>query len=298
MGNNTSKGFTIIETMLFLAITGVLIAGMIVGVGSSIAIQRYRDSVTTFKAFIQTQYSEINNVSNARDNTWRCDTTTATTSQSGTGTAEAKGQSECVLLGRYIEIRGSTQTVAVVTGYDRPASNTGSNDIDILKTDYTLGVSDTEQNISAMEWGTEIAWPRAAGSALSDSQGSNPTGTEILPASPSNPRSIAILIVRSPDSGLVYTFTLDNPQPIVNINDTILKSMLVTGITNSTFPGQRQRTLCIIPTNFNPAVNSLQGSKMAIYIRAYATNQSAIETRSNEYQASLVSSPRVSTQCP
>lgn len=280
MSKNISPGFTIIESMLFLAITGLLIAGMVVGVGSSIAIQRYRDSVTTLKAFLQTQYSEINNVSNTRDNTWSCDTATATTSQSGTGSAEAVGQSDCVVLGRYIEIRGDTQSVGVVTGFDNPTPNTGT-DVNILKTGYTLGVSTTEQSISTMEWGTEITWPIS---------GTGSTATESVGGT--TPRAIGILIIRSPDSGLVYTFTIDNPQPIAGVNNTLLSSMLVTGVTSTSVAAQRQRTLCILPSGFNPVVNVLEGSKMAIYIRAYATNESAIETRSNEQQAVLGSTTR------
>lgn len=279
MSKRTSHGFTIIESMLFLAVTGVLIAGMIVGIGSSIAIQRYRDSVSTLKAFLQSQYSEINNVNNARDDSWHCDTTTANTSQSGP--SEAKGQSDCVLLGRYIEINGANQKVAIITGYDNPTANTGT-DITILKTGYTLGISSVEQQDSTMEWGTSIAWPIAAGS-----QGTNPTRTENIPASTPNPRSIGILIIRSPDSGLVYTFTQDYPQPIANINDAYLKSLLVTGITSTAVPAQRQRTLCIASGGF------VLASKMAVYIRAYATNESAIETRSNEQQTALGST----TQC-
>ena len=61
-----SAGFTIIETMLVLAITGALVAAMFVGIGTSISIQRYRDAVTTFKDTLQEQYSALANVSNDR----------------------------------------------------------------------------------------------------------------------------------------------------------------------------------------------------------------------------------------
>ena len=44
MGAKTQNGFTIIEVMLFLAITGMLAAAILVGSGVAIGQQRYRDS--------------------------------------------------------------------------------------------------------------------------------------------------------------------------------------------------------------------------------------------------------------
>ena len=39
------RGFTIIEVMLFLALSGVLLAGILGGLGGNIARQRYNDAV-------------------------------------------------------------------------------------------------------------------------------------------------------------------------------------------------------------------------------------------------------------
>ncbi len=258
MSVTNKAGFTIIETMLFLAITGLLIASMLVGVGTSINVQRYRDSVMSLKSLLQDQYSQITSVNNSRDGSWSCDSA-AQTSQ--TGTKEARGQSDCVILGRYITIADSEVTIVPVTGVQPSVSPVG-NDITVLNS-YNFGISSSGEQKSTLDWGTRIAWP-VSGS------GSRPTAT--------TPRSIAILIVRSPDSGSVYTFTSNDISPT---ND--LKSMLVAG---ESTPGQGGRTICIDPNGL------LITSKLAIFIHAFATNSSAIESRSNDIIQSLGSDTR------
>jgi len=84
-------GFTIIETMLFLGITGLLIVGILAGTGNSISIQRYRDSVTSLQSMLQMQYSNVENVSNNSVAAKSCGAKTS-----------PRGQSDCVILGRFI----------------------------------------------------------------------------------------------------------------------------------------------------------------------------------------------------
>ena len=63
------QGFTIIEVILFLAITGALLAGLLAGSVSSIKRQRYNDSVNDFVEFLRRTYSEVVNVENERTGT-------------------------------------------------------------------------------------------------------------------------------------------------------------------------------------------------------------------------------------
>ena len=53
------QGFTIIEVMLVLAITGLMLVGVIAGTYSSIATQRYNDSVRSFSEFLREIYAEV-----------------------------------------------------------------------------------------------------------------------------------------------------------------------------------------------------------------------------------------------
>ena len=59
------KGFTIIEVSLFLAITGLLFLGVIIGVQSSVFRQRFNDSVQNFAEFLRGVYAEAMNVQSA-----------------------------------------------------------------------------------------------------------------------------------------------------------------------------------------------------------------------------------------
>lgn len=56
---NEKSGFTIIEVMLFLAVAGLLMVGVLGGTYSSIATQRYNDSVRGFAEFLRQIYSEV-----------------------------------------------------------------------------------------------------------------------------------------------------------------------------------------------------------------------------------------------
>ena len=252
MGTHSKPGFTIIETMLVLAITGVLIAGLLVGIGSSISNQRYGDAVSSFKALLQDQYSRVSNVSNDRDADWTC-AANATPVQAGGGIAP--GQSDCVLLGRYVGVVNGDISMATIVGYENSTA-AGTNDITELKDNYTLGVSTSSVETTTLEWGAQIAWPSSGGGSK------NPT----------TPRSIAILVVRSPNSGTTYTFSSDNVNDIDAVSDATLKSMLVESTT--AIPGQSERTLCIDPNGVGVP------EKLAVFIGRAANGPGSIESRS------------------
>lgn len=256
MGAFFNRGFTIIETMLVLAITGVLVAALLVGVGTSVNIQRYRDSVTSLKSLVQDQYSRASNVSNDRTNNWSCNSS-AQISQGGS-TLPA-GQSQCLLIGRYISIVDTNISMATVVGY-QTSKNSATSDVAEIVNNYTLGISTSSIESNQLEWGAQIAWAR--------------TGTvdqRLAPAAVT-PRSIAILIVRSPTSGTTYTFTDDNVVPIASVNNAKLKTMLIENTT--TVPGQKERVVCIVPSG-----GIIVPEKIALYIAPSAQDQSAIETR-------------------
>ena len=257
MGIRDTQGFTIIETTLFLAISGVLVVAMIAGAGVSLNIQRYRDASESFKSLLQAQYAALNNVQNGRDNTLTCDSTAAITS----GTV-ARGQSDCILVGRYVRIDQSDITVYNVLAKQTSATTSGTNDITALRNNYALNASSFDREEKTMDWGTQIAWPKSGGGAHS----------------PTTPRTIGILMIRSPDSGLIYTFSSTDIPPDKNVVPQSTFKDPTNGLLQacSGIPGQGARTICV------GSGGLLVAGDMAVYINAYAASASAIEMRSND----------------
>lgn len=254
MGVRRSSGFTIIETMLFLGITGLLIVGVLVGTGVSLNNQRYKDAVETFKGTLQQQYADLGSVQNGRSNTWSCDAT-ARPVEDG---QEIRGQSECLIVGRYLRIEGSSINFYTVLARQNPTPGPATTDIGKLAGNYTYNISTAEVDEKQLEWGTTIAWPRS---------GTGSGGAE--------PRTIGILFIRSPETGNIYTFT-DNsiPRDTASITSQTFTNMMIAG---PSIPGRGQRALCLRSGGL------FSGGDMAVSLSQYAAGASAVETRSNEW---------------
>lgn len=184
------SGFTIIETMLFLGITGLLVMGILAGAGTSINIQRYRDSVTSLQSILQDQYSQVSNVANGRDSGWSCDNN-AVISIGGT---TIPGQSDCVILGRFITTPdGVNLSMSDVVGYISPVAPPATDDITTLKA-YKLQTSPIDPTSYSLEWGASLTDPATKTAS-----------------------AFSMLIVRSPTSGVVRTF-IDSTKVVASRN--------------------------------------------------------------------------------
>jgi len=241
------SGFTIIETMLFLAVTGVLVVAILAGTGTSINIQRYRDSVATLKSVLEQQYSEVTTVRNeARATDLSCNSSAVI---DGSGPKLPRGQSDCVVLGRYVTIVDTAITISTVIG-NTAASSVPTTDIAELQT-YNLSLLPSSTETSSLEWGARIAWPVSGG------------GFHTV----TTPRTISLLILRSPTSGLTYTFSGNDVEPTLSLKDMIKPGIIV--------PGQSERTICIDS-------DGGFGGGLAVFVGAYASNASFIEVHSND----------------
>lgn len=238
MGSTYERGFTIIETMLFLAITGVLIVTILVGTGTSINIQRYRDSVISLQTTLQDQYSEVINVRNSVSaNEMTCDNNAnVTTNQNAP--ASPRGQGDCVVLGRYIAtINSSTLSINTVVGYIPPSAKLSSNDLDTLQL-YKLNTIPSSTEEYTIEWGSSVHRP--GGDA---------------------PLAFSLLILRSPTSGIVRTFI--NP-------DTSIATKDIGDLVAATYLTQPLKA-CV------DAGGLFGTNKMAISITAGATSTTGVE---------------------
>lgn len=191
MGAKTQNGFTIIEVMLFLAITGMLAAAILVGSGVAIGQQRYRDSVSSLQSYIQQQYNKVINVTNDRDKSWTCDSNGIVTQTDTPSAGEARGTTDCVMLGRLMTVdeTGTSLKSAVVVGYRSPGAVTQTNDIAELTTNYKLGTAPIDQDDSSVNWGAQIVKPKTTA-----------------------PMPLSILVIRSPLSGAMMTFVKEGVQ--------------------------------------------------------------------------------------
>ncbi len=83
---NQKQGFTLIETMLVLGITGLILIGALAGTYQSIARQRYNDSVRSYAEFLRRIYSEV----------------AAPESLGSSGTTAGVGQSNTAVYGKAV----------------------------------------------------------------------------------------------------------------------------------------------------------------------------------------------------
>jgi len=196
-GRVTHKGFTIIETMLVLGISGLMLAGVMASVGAGIAAQRYKDAANATVDYFQGQYNFATNVRNDRGSDSYCSSGGIST----TPAAAFRATTDCTVLGRVI--RGS--------GVDASSSPLYATvDADTLRGESDPLVALKKSNIVedaalketyTLEWGARL-YPVG-----------NRGGTQ----------SYTIAIIRSPFTGVVSTF-IDTTSSSTAINALIDKS--------------------------------------------------------------------------
>ena len=229
-------GFTIIETMLFLAITAALAVGVLLGTGTAINQQRYQDAVNSLKSYMQDQFSRVATVTNDRAGNLSCDGV-AQVSEGTSG--QYRGTSDCLLLGRLVTVDGSGQNLAAtnVVGY-RPSGAQQTNDIAELQA-YLYGFSPVDTDTQQVSWGATIVQPKK-----------------------SSPQPASLLIIRSPLSGRILSFT--TTHQVTNVAD--LKSLI--NVTNMTQP----LLLCV-----QPGSGAVASQLLGVQVDAAAAGQSGVE---------------------
>ena len=225
--NRIRRGFTIIEVVLVLAVSGLLLVGMIAGTGSAVARHRYNDSVSSFRDFLQQQYSYVARVQN-ESGSRECPITSDDVDDPMAGDQE-RGRTNCLIYGRLLEFGktdpytvdittvvgiappltgdggagGVTQQVCAEPGgnthvvtADRPCNdgeiigsvNVGTDIVSLWNAQLTrLSAEQGGASTFTLEWGASLVQRKIGNASLERAKG-------------------AILIVRAPISGTIRTF--------------------------------------------------------------------------------------------
>lgn len=213
--NKKALGFTIIETMLFLAIAGLIFAGLVAGTNGTIRQQRYKDAVQGFVDDLRDLYSLAENTQVLDYGKRSAECGMIPTDFKG------RGRSTCSVYGIYAIISpthaGRENVEAFwVTGTDQASLVKATNDRDYLGVNWGVGgnkganvsivtfVDDEPVVLTAKShsllWGADIEIPCATNK---DANGCG--GLEVGRSDDKN--QVALFIYRSPVTGSINTMT-------------------------------------------------------------------------------------------
>lgn len=208
----TRRGFTIIEVMLFLAITGLMMLGILAAVTGGINRQRYDDAVASLSDFMQGQYSLVDNVITNRPDSIRC--TAGGIDESGTGSVQPRGTSDdCTIIGRYItsddgEKLRSRPVYATVDITTLPNTLTPSELINQLKLTTASSAFDVDDVTYNIAWSTYVYTSKQA-----TNRGSG---------------DFSMVLLKMPDSGLMRTYAMrSGGRPVQEVIDNAMTEPLL-----------------------------------------------------------------------
>lgn len=187
-----SRGFTIVEVMLFLGITGLLVLIIFTGSGMLARQTRFSDSVYSLQSFVQRQYDEVVNGVNLSENAPLC-----------AGGSTVAGARNCLLVGKLIQFGAESGDLSIVRSSSIVTRVTDINDSTVPEggTIYQKIAALNPETVSPTDY--EINW----GARFSG--GKAKSGATIN----------AVAFVRNPYSSQIYTY-LYNHGPL-NLHDAL-----------------------------------------------------------------------------
>lgn len=181
----------------------------VIGTGGTIRTVRFSDSGRSLVAYVQQQYDDIINGVNSRAGTETC-----TAGIVSNGTNQTPGTSDCLLIGKLLVFKIGNPTI---TEYD--VVGTEPSGVDYSQTDTQLISAfhpqvDTSSNITSYDisWGAYISGTKR----LSDNQAV--TG---------------LLLIRSPKSSRVVSYTYKPSSPVANDLSSVVGSSANTSQTTN-----------------------------------------------------------------
>ncbi len=241
MAKSANGGFTLVEAMLFLAISGLISVGIMVGAMTSVNQQRYRDASNSLIDYFQGEINLVLNVQNdQRPEGMSCDDTGLVLD----GADQSRGTSECSLVGRVIYTNGDSKGLrskTVLATNNITGLTAGVSELDALKA-ANLIVSDLDSKTYELEWGVSMA--------------------EAQPAA-ELPRQFSMLIIRSPITGLLRTYAVSlADRGIADILDSAdpSRSMTVCINSNGLTGGPRNGAVVLGGTSNSSGVKFINGA--------------------------------------
>ncbi len=193
MKKTKGRGFTLIEVALFLAVTGMLFVGIVLGIQSSMFQQRYNDSVQSFAEFLRSIYSQTINVEN-RD--------------SSSGRSEKAIYGKLITFGESINFEGENNAENAIFSY----TVIGDIDNSFGSGDTLVELGRLKANVLIRDASGMLGFAGIAEQYLTRWG----AGIETTSEWPYNDFKGALLVVRHPRSGTVFTYVLNGTTIEVN----------------------------------------------------------------------------------
>lgn len=171
------QGYTIIEVMLFFAVTGALMLGVLGSASVGVNTQRYSDAVNTFTAIIQQEFTNATNVVNTKSVQNMCG--------AGDDSELPRGISNCAIIGRLMTVDENGDIVrSNLVGEDPGTTQEDDTELEVIRA-FEPKIDAASQQTDVMSWGTTLER-----------------------GNPAVPSEASILILRSPRSGNVYSYVI------------------------------------------------------------------------------------------
>ncbi len=226
-------GFTIIEVMIFLAISGLMLTMALIGSGNLARQARFSDTVNSLHSTLQKQFEDVANGVNTR----------ATGSAGCSSGSPLPGSDNCLLLGKVISFDddgGSDITIRYVTG--TPATTNA------LMTDLFMSNPQARtdgQSTIELAWGATFQ-VASRYTAPSDLNNSDPRKL----GDPSRARINNIAFIRSPNSSQIVTyFFYSDGTAVGDVQDGLTGTFAASGKDGATWNHPlttgTQATICI-----------------------------------------------------
>lgn len=212
------KGFTIIETMLVLSISGLLTVMLLAGWSINLNRQRYEDSVDTFKSSIQDVFNEVENPTNSNiRNTCMTHPRNSRTLISSVNSGSGRGNTNCIIMGKMIvfaalsSFRGQQQdwgnfkTYTLIGDANQDYSRFNSS-IEAIR-NSKLSIDFNSETNTEIEWGARSRMVTDNRDDRFRIYNNITRREENVPYSSGSPKILnAIMIVKSPVDGSIMTF--------------------------------------------------------------------------------------------